>query len=321
MLIKNIRAEGFTGEKKEFVRDPWPELYEALRTGEILQGRVLGMVEKDGKTLFQVDLGSSIRGLIPEDEMDPGKASNISFVGSVVAFKVKHCDRGAGVVYLSRKEAVDEMEERTWAALQRDGAEVIALWPEIKAVLEELNAAREKGDMEGTRAAQAKLAELIRKGKEAGPVRTCSVRAVVAEGAYVDIGGVTAWLPRREISHAAVSDARELIQPGDSFDVKVYQINPDDRYVVVSLRAMLPDPWENIAQKYFEGGLYVGKVAREVARGLLVELEPGLLCRVNMSTLGAPPIGSEVVVGIEKIDPEKRRIWAYLARVRRRAAV
>ena len=39
----NVIAEGFTGQKKSFGHDPYPDLYASLQSGSILQGAVLGV--------------------------------------------------------------------------------------------------------------------------------------------------------------------------------------------------------------------------------------------------------------------------------------
>lgn len=314
-MLNRVVAEGYMGVKREFATDPWPELYDALKKGTILQGKVVGAVENDGQYLFQVDLGGSIRGLLPQAEMGVENPRATNFVGAVVAFKVKHCDRAGKVVYLSRQDAVEELSRETWRSLEREAKDLIALKPEIDAARKELEAARKAGDLEKVRAAQRRLAALDRKGKETGPVRTCSVRWVSETGAYVDVGGVGAFLPRRELAYSFVGDAREIVQPGDAFDVRIYRVDPENKLIDVSLKAVLPDPWEHVAERYVEGGLYAGRIASAVKRGVLVELEPGLTAFVPAPD--APPVGSEVVLAVTQIKPDRQFIRGVIARVRR----
>ncbi len=319
---RNIIAEGYTGEKTEFIHDPWSDLYEALRQKTILQGRIVSFVQSQNGPTFQVDLGSDVRGVIFFEEMEVEQASleyPASYVGSIVAFTVKHCDRRNNTVYLSRKEALERMKERTWEDLKKDAKEVMDLYPTIKAVLEALDTARKAHDENKIRAAWQELNKLDNQGKKLGPVRTCVVRWVTERGAHVDIGGVHAFLPNYELSYSRDVDARDIVQPEDAFDVKVYRVDPNTGWVQVSLKALLPDPWENVETKYVEGGLYIGKIVRETYRGFLVEVEPGIRCFVKASRLAAPPLGSDVVVRINTVDAENRRIAGSIVRIRRRA--
>jgi small subunit ribosomal protein S1 len=313
-----VVAEGYTGQKRKFVQDPWPNLYDAMRFNTILQGKIVGVVDQNKETVFQVDLGTNVRGLILADEMGEKDLRALSFVGSVVAFTVKHCDRANETVYLSRKEALERMHEHTWEDLRNQAQEVIKLYPDLKASLDQLTAAREANDTEVARVAWAAMLKIDKKAKELGPKRTCVVRWVTEKGAHIDIGGVHAFLPRHEMRHGPVRDAREIVQPGDAFDVKIYRVDPESGWVQVSLKALLPDPWESIEQKYAEGGLYAGKTVAKIHRGFLVQLEPGLLCFTPGGYLAAPPEGSDVVVKIHNINPGKRRISGSIVKVRRR---
>jgi len=53
-----------------------------------------------------------------------------------------------------------------------------------------------------------------------------------------------------------------------------------------SLREILPDPWNNAAEKYPEGSVHKGKVSRLVPFGAFITLEPGIDGLIHISELG-----------------------------------
>ena len=88
--------------------------------------------------------------------------------------------------------------------------------------------------------------------------------------------------------------------------------------VVVSVKALLDDPWSYVPVKYKQGGIYRGTVRTEADKSLFIEIENGVDVRTNHAKFGNPPIGAQVLVTITKIDPTRRRINGKLARSPRR---
>ncbi len=263
MLIAH-QPEGFMGEKKTFEADPWPVLYAAYQNGLIMQHEVTGLEKHrigDKETpCWVLMFGGLVKGLVPFGESGLEKEIHLnSYIGKVIAFRVKGIDRENNLAVLSRKEALEKMAGKTWKE--------------------------------------------IGKGKRV----TATARAVLSYGAYLDIGGVTAWLPAREMSWGYVADARQKIKPGDSFDVEIQEINEETGRVTVSLRALLPDPWAVVPLKYRQFGKYVGTVTGWTEYGIFVNLEEGVDA-LAPRPLFVPGIGERVVVIIKKIDSEKRRI-------------
>ena len=308
-----VIAEGFTGEKKTFGHDPYPELYAALRSGGVLQGPVLGVEPYGpGKEALVVGLGS-MKGLIVEDDLGDHPKNLANMVGAKIAFKVKGIDRKAGVAYLSRKAALDSMANRTWRSLEADCAAVSAVQAKITAVMDELR--KEDLSPEDRRAKLAEARRLQDEARRVGPARTCVVKWVLGHLAFVDIGGVTAFLPAKEMAHGYVADAREIVKPGDSFDVRVYRLDREAGKVFVTLKPFLPDPWATAAMKYRKGGLYMARVTRALDSGLILSLEQGVEMFSRHLPFGSPGPGSQVLVHVRDVDTARRRVVGYIARV------
>ena len=308
-MIKPVELnapEGFTGEKASFVSDPWEDLYEALQIKETRQHKVSGVEytknENGERKANLVLFFGGVKGIIPEDEVGEPRPKGLgALIGAEVAFKVVRCDRANNVVYLSRKAALEEMSAATWQALKRECAPLVEIQEKIKAVV----ASAEGGTLSPE--AKREIGDLNARAREIGPVKTCTVRSVFKEGAYVDIGGVSAFLPVHEISWGRVSDAREVLRPGQAFDVRVIRVDYDELTVRVSLKATMPDPWETADKKYVRGGSYSGTVVRYTDSGnILAELEPGITVVCDRLPLQRLKPGERVKVKLLHINRDRR---------------
>lgn len=316
-------VEGYTGQdKKAYCDDPWPMLYAALGKGEILQAMVTG-VEHTGSDDKQVQLVisfGSVKGIVPPEEAGENLNTKTSTIGQHIAVKVKACDRAAGVVYLSRKAAIADMGEKTWNYLDTVCGEIIALHQnEIAPAKQKLAAL---ADQRGPEAKELKalVRQVYNRAAELSPTLTAVARLVTAKGAYVDIGGMLAFMPVTEATWSIQKHCRAVLRPGEALDVKVLDIDPTNRQVLVSRKALIPDPWETVEQKYQVGGIYFGVVRMVGADYVLIELEPGIVGLAFRAAMEEIPEGAQVVTKLLRFDVSKRRLQLNLTRVLERGA-
>lgn len=174
---------------------------------------------------------------------------------------------------------------------------------------------------------QANAAE-IRKSIVEGAAMTGRVASVRDFGAFVDLGGgVQGLLHVSEMGWARVSDALQVVKPGDQITVKVLRVDADKQKISLGLRQLIADPWANVPESYQAGQLRVGRVARVAKFGAFVELEPGVEGLLPLSESGvgrdtdvkkAFPIGTSVEVVILDVDAEARRIRLSVTAVEER---
>ncbi|MEJ5376346.1 MAG: 30S ribosomal protein S1 [bacterium] len=142
-------------------------------------------------------------------------------------------------------------------------------------------------------------------------------------GAFLDIGGVQGLLPVSEVALERVQRIKDHLSIGQELEVVILQLDWEKDRITLSLRQTLPDPWENVAQRYPEGSRHTGKIVRLTAFGAFVSLEPGLDGLIHLSRLGAGKRishpkevlsqGQEVTVKVESLDPERKRLSLSLA--------
>ncbi len=137
-------------------------------------------------------------------------------------------------------------------------------------------------------------------------------------GAFVDIGnGVEGLVHVSEISRHRVQKPADVLQVGQEVEVKVLRVEKGGKRVSLSIKALEPDPWRDIRQKYPDGVVVTGKVERTDKPGAFIELEPGLVGLLPTSEMGLPreaiparayPKGKEVRVQVVGVDQKRRRI-------------
>lgn len=112
-----------------------------------------------------------------------------------------------------------------------------------------------------------------------------------------------------EISWEKVDNVSGMFRPKDK--VKVKLINKSEGRLQFSIKRLVSDPWENIAEKYPQDKEIDGVVVRVANYGVLVKLETGVEGLVHISKLSGGVTfkeGDKIQVYIESIDVVKRKI-------------
>jgi len=145
-----------------------------------------------------------------------------------------------------------------------------------------------------------------------------TVTSIKKFGAFIDIGGIEGLIPISEISWGRVEDIETVLSVGQKVDVAISGLNWSDNKFSFSLKEILPDPWDNLSQRYAEGSVHKGKVVRLEKFGAFVNVEPGVDGLVHISELGkgkrinhAREVlenGQEIDVKVKSVDEEKRRL-------------
>ncbi len=168
---------------------------------------------------------------------------------------------------------------------------------------------------------------------QVGSVLSGEVSSVRDFGAFVDLGGVEGLLHVSEIGHGRVAHPSDVLQPGQTVEVKVLSIEPPDAQgrarIALSLRALAPDPWTTVRERLAVGAAVPGVVRRLEAFGAFVEVAPGIDGLVHVSKLvldrrishprQAVAIGDAVEVTVLAIDEAQRRISLSMVENAKRA--
>lgn len=152
---------------------------------------------------------------------------------------------------------------------------------------------------------------------EAGQVIEGTVQRITDFGAFVDIGGVDGLVHISQLSHQHVDKPSDVVQEGQSVQVKVLSVDRDNDRISLSIKDTLPGPWTNIAEKAPKGSTLTGVVKRIVSYGAFVEVFPGVEGLVHISQISHKHIatphevlkeGQEVQVKVLEVSEQDQRL-------------
>lgn len=150
-----------------------------------------------------------------------------------------------------------------------------------------------------------------------GDVVKAEIKRFTNFGAFADVNGVDGLIHLSQISWNHVKSAESALKKGQIVDVKVIEADRENNRLSLSMKALTPEPWSNIEEKYPEGSAVLGKVVRISDFGAFVELEPGVDGLVHISKIvhqrinnpgEVLKIGDEVKAIILSVDSENKKI-------------
>jgi small subunit ribosomal protein S1 len=176
------------------------------------------------------------------------------------------------------------------------------------------------------RAAEAgpgKRIELL-ESLEPGQCVCGEVTNITPFGVFVDLGGVEGLVHVSELSWGRVRHPQDVVDCGEKLDVQVLSVDQEQARVALSVKELLPDPWETVDQRFSVGDIVDGEVTNVVKFGAFVGIEDGLEGLIHVSEMGdheyADPgellcEGDPVRVRIIHIDAKGRRLGLSLRSV------
>ena len=151
-----------------------------------------------------------------------------------------------------------------------------------------------------------------------GDTITVTVSNIEAYGVFVDLGNdIEGFLHISEITwNKNVKNPNDYLSVGEEIDVEVIEINPNTHKLRVSLKRLLPKPFDEFLKKYNEGDVVTGTVTSLTDFGAFVRIDgvEGLLHNQDISwdkNTKAKDVlksGDEVEVKIAKINSEDQKI-------------
>jgi small subunit ribosomal protein S1 len=157
-----------------------------------------------------------------------------------------------------------------------------------------------------------------------GDVVEGQISNIVDFGAFVDLDGMDGLIHISELSWSHVNHPSEMLEIGQTVQVKVLDIDRDRQRISLGLKQTQSDPWQQVLEQHKEGDTVDGKVTKVVTFGAFVEILPGVEGLVHISELAQHHVenprevvsqGDQVKVLILEVDAERRRLSLSLKRV------
>jgi len=305
-------------EAENQLQEQYVQSLQPIEEGQMIPGRV---IEVDGDYVY-VDVGYKSEGKIPSNEFDTkpqlGETVYVILVrkegreGQVIVSKRKADEK---IFWKDLRIAFDEHKpvQGTIAHKIKGGYEV-DLGNDIRAFLPlskvDVKRPSENSDYVGVQSsfyidrlyAKGKtnivvsrrdwMEEDIKKRREEffGQVRIGDtvegvVKSFTSFGAFVDLGGFDGLLHINDMSWGHVTRPKDFVKLGESIQLKVIRLEPQEGRINLSLKHFSEDPWNHFEEKYHIGDVVKGKVTKLADFGAFIEIEEGIEGLAHISEL------------------------------------
>jgi len=128
-------------------------------------------------------------------------------------------------------------------------------------------------------------------------------------GVFVDLDGVEGLVHISEIAWEKVSHPSNYFKVGQKIKVMVLGVDEESNKLALSVKKLIPNPWETVEEKYPVGTKVTGVVSKIVPFGAFVTLEKGLDGLIHISEAEAPLKEGETVSAVViQVDGENQKL-------------
>lgn len=140
-------------------------------------------------------------------------------------------------------------------------------------------------------AAKGELAKLT-----VGQTIEGTITEVTDFGAFVKLNdALDGLIHSSEIDWKFVEDPRQILHPGNTVTAKI--ISLESGRVALSLKALRPDPWLTVEDKFKVGQKIKGKVIKVRSNGAFIELNDDIIGLLPTAEFGGRPANEVVAIG------------------------
>ncbi len=164
---------------------------------------------------------------------------------------------------------------------------------------------------------QAAQREQFWQDVEVGKRYVGTVKSLTSYGAFVDVGGVDGLVHISELSWNRVKHPSEVLNVGDTVEVYVKDLDPENKKVSLGYKKQEDNPWEKLKTEYPVGSTFTAPVVSLTKFGAFVRILPGVDGLVHISEIShdrvekvqdALNVGDEVEVQLIDVDYDRKRI-------------
>lgn len=120
---------------------------------------------------------------------------------------------------------------------------------------------------------------------EPGQTVRGTVTNVTDFGVFIDLGGVEGLIHISELSWGRVSHPGQIVKLGQEIDAQVLEISPERCRVALSLKRLLPNPWEKANTDFAVGQVVSAEITSIVSYGAFARLEAGIEGLIHASEM------------------------------------
>lgn len=271
IVAENDRGQSVLSLRRSIFEKRWVSLAESQKSGVPVEV----ILKEPVRGGILVDFGG-LRGYIPQSQLDSSLSKQLDKIsGRRVTAKVVEVDKDTNRLVFSQRS----ITEGATLAKQKELLSALTVGESI----------------------QAAITGVV-------PFGAFAKLSVEKDGEKHDIEGL---IHISEIAWEKVEDPGQYLKIGDSVKVKIIGVDSETGKLTLSLKQLLPDPWEHVLDMFEKDSTVKGTVSRVSPYGIFVTLSPGVegLIHISKVTPGSEPkAGEEINCLIEDIQPDKRKI-------------
>ncbi|SDX76714.1 bifunctional 4-hydroxy-3-methylbut-2-enyl diphosphate reductase/30S ribosomal protein S1 [Eubacterium barkeri] len=144
-----------------------------------------------------------------------------------------------------------------------------------------------------------------------------NVKTITNFGIFVDLDGIDGFVHRSDLTWERANEPKDLVQKGQEIEAKVISKNEEDKKIKLSVKALMPRPWDVFVQEYNEKDDVEVKITNVLDFGAFAEIIPGVEGLIHVSEISYDRVesvaavlkpGDVVTVKIIGINTEKEKI-------------
>ncbi len=153
---------------------------------------------------------------------------------------------------------------------------------------------------------------------EKGQILEGTVKAITDFGVFVDLGGVDGLIHITDLSWGRINHPNEVVKLDETIKVVVTDFDEEKKRISLSLKKLLPHPWEKIEEKLNIGDKVSGRVVSLTDYGAFIEIEKGIEGLIHNSEMSwtqhikhpsqVVAMGQVVEAVVLSLDKEEKKI-------------
>lgn len=205
--------------------------------------------------------------------------------GVILEGTVKNITSYGAFVDLGGIDGILHISDMSWGRINHP-SELVKVGDHVKVAVLKFDAERERISL-GMKQITPDPWTSVRESYPVGARISGKVLSLMDYGAFVELEkGIEGLIHISEMSWTTkISHPSKIVQVGETVEVMVLNVDPNHRRISLGLKQALPNPWEQVKEKYPLGSVINGPVRNVTDFGIFVGVEEGIDGLVHVSDL------------------------------------
>ncbi len=205
--------------------------------------------------------------------------------GVILEGTVKNITSYGAFVDLGGIDGILHISDMSWGRISHP-SEMVKVGDRIKVAVLKFDSERERISL-GMKQITPDPWASVRESYPVGSRVRGKVLSLMDYGAFVELEkGIEGLIHISEMSWTRkVSHPSKVVQVGETVEVMVLNVDPNHRRISLGLKQVLPNPWEQVREKYPVGSVVQGPVRNVTDFGIFVGVEEGIDGLAHVSDL------------------------------------